>query len=117
MATITPGVEKISPRAHVVTWAGIATGDTCTAIDVERYSPYFIMAQAKGTFAGGTSIAMQGSLDGGTTWAAIDDMGGDVIALTAAGLAELSVAPTKIRPSVTAGTADSVTVLLLLRQF
>lgn len=69
--------------------------------------------QVTGTF-GSATITLQGSNDG-TNFYAIKDFAGDDIALTAAGILEFSTAAAYIRPSSANGSADNVTVVIVLR--
>ncbi len=63
--------------------------------------------QVLGTFGSSASIAIEGSNDGGTTWAACHDITGTVIALTAAGLVLVVESPKLIRPNLTSGNGST----------
>jgi P pilus assembly chaperone PapD len=69
--------------------------------------------QVTGTF-GGATIALQVSNDG-TNYATLKDGTGTTITFTSAGMAEFSTAALYIKPSSSGGTADDVTVTVVLR--
>lgn len=69
--------------------------------------------QVTGTFGSGTFV-LQGSNDG-TNWVTLKDRGGSNISLTAAGMAEFVTASAYIRPFTSGGTADNLTVTVVLR--
>lgn len=71
--------------------------------------------QVKGTF-GSATVAIEGSLDGGVTYAALHDPGGTAVTFTAAGINAISENVTHIRARLsTVGSGASITVLLLSR--
>lgn len=62
--------------------------------------------QVTGTFGGGT-LTMQGSNDGGTTWASLTDPQGNAIAFTAAGKEQITELSEVIRPSLSGGNGTT----------
>jgi hypothetical protein len=69
--------------------------------------------QVTGTF-GSATIALQVSNDG-TNFVTLKDGSGVAITFTAAGMAEFSTAARYIKPTSSGGTADNVTVTIVLR--
>lgn len=70
--------------------------------------------QVTGTF-GGTSVAMQGSNDGGTTWAPLLDAFGAAVVFTAAGLKQIMTLAKEIRPLLTGGAGTDVDVTVFAK--
>lgn len=108
MATI-PVVRQEGLNATTFTWEGLDTGDEGQAIKIE-YSK--LVAQAIGAFAGST-VAMQGSLDG-VNYVTLNDeaVPANPCSFTAAGLKGVLQSPLYIKPLVTAGAAADLKVVL-----
>lgn len=100
---------------HIIQWGpGIAFNDTFTP--VARGDLVDRSIQVEGTFQTGTSVTLVGSNDG-TNFHALHDPFGNVIALTAAGLAQVIEVTAWMKPSVTAGTgSESLTVTVCCRR-
>lgn len=113
MATVTP-TTTYSDKIYTVTWTGIVTGDTVVSAEI-AHSPSDLIMQVFGTFNGGTSATMTGSVDDTNFVAGLVDVTGTAVAFTAAGGASLRDAWRYFKPAVASGSADSVTVLLLAR--
>ena len=116
MATVSPVFSSVQAQAAYVpqiTWAAMATGDTIVALPVAAQAAIAGAVQFKGTF-GGATVTLQASNDG-ITFFDIKDLGGAAITVTAASLAEFTTAAMYLRPSITGGTGDAVTVVLTLR--
>ena len=98
----------------LVLWETMVTGDTAT--------PFFIPDAADmtvhiiGTFAGGTSISLTGSMVLGGTYTVLTDPQGNAITKTAAGIEAVEEAPLYVKPTIASGTADDIDVYLLLRK-
>lgn len=72
--------------------------------------------QVVGTFGGGT-LTMQGSNDGGTTWASLTDPQGNAVAFTAVGIEQITELTALIRPSLSGGDGTTdLDVYVLLRR-
>lgn len=111
MATVSHTSARTFDR-RTITWTGIATGDTINPFIMDV--PGSLAAiQATGTF-GSATVTLSGSLDG-TTYFSLSDVTGTAISLTANGYAELSTAALYIKPAITGGTGDSVTVVMVVR--
>lgn len=99
MATVNP--TQVDQDKHVViSWTG-AGSDVGAAVQVPQFGELTIQAVGNGT-----SVTLQGSNDGGTTWGAL----GAGVTATVAGNAITRVAehPALIRPSFTGGTATTL---------
>lgn len=124
MANITPtiaGDQNI--LLAKVTWAGLANGDIGVDRDGtsgkgHRSAEYADRSiQVKGTFGTGGTLTIQGSNDGGTTWATLKDAFGTALAVTAAGIYQVTELAEMIRPNVTAGDGNtSLTCILFMRK-
>jgi hypothetical protein len=111
MAEIAAVIVDGDARSYIVTWPGLAAGDTGSAV---RYSGAADRTvQIFGTF-GGATVALQGSLDG-THWSPLTDAQGTAIAATADALEIVTELVRFVRPAVTGGSGVSVTVILLMR--
>lgn len=114
MAVISFAETTSGGNLTVVTWADMATDDTGNPFEPQGTQGIVGCVQATGTFANGTSVALQGSNDG-SNWFALPDTDGATIALTSAGGKDFSTAARYIRPAPTSGSSDSVTVTVCLR--
>ena len=115
MAAIAPTVTAIGRgdgSTLRVVWTPVTANDTCVAVSYPECSDKSI--QGLGTFDSG-SIALQGSNDGGTTYAALHDPGGTTIAITSAGIKAVLENTELIKPVVSSGGgSQSITVAMLL---
>lgn len=116
MATITPittkpptGSTSGGGTVLATTWAPIAGGDICTAVQLPGFADRTV--HVKGTF-GGATVVLQGSNDG-VTFVSMTDPLNNVVTLTAEGLITILQNPLYIRPSVTGGAGAAVTVILV----
>lgn len=103
--------QAFAGSATLITWASLANGDDGTPIFVGNYPDKSF--QVKGTFGAGGSVQVEGSNDGGTTWAVLHDPQGNALAQTSAQIELISEQPWLIRPHVTAGDGTtSLTVMV-----
>lgn len=116
MATITP-TATVANGIRTVTWTGITT----TTDTPEAYGPVNLSngplrgaVTQSGTFNGGTTGLLQGSVDG-VVYATITDKAGQAISATAAKLQEFDSLCLYYKPSVGSGSADNVTFTMILR--
>jgi hypothetical protein len=108
MATVTYAlVPTTTLITNKVKWTPLANGDSGSAVDLNDYRDRSV--QVLGTFGTGGSVTLQGSNDGGTTWATLTDQGGNNLTFTAAGIKHVQQLTEYIRPTVTAG--DGTTAL------
>lgn len=95
-------------------WLLMANGNDGTAIQYGSFSDRSV--QVTGTFGAGGSVNIEGSNDGGTTWAVLTDPSGSDLTFTSTGLQAITELTDKIRPKVTAGdVTTSINVYLFMR--
>lgn len=95
-------------------WETVTESDTATAVLSGGTRPVAGSVQMVGTWGGATGV-LQGSNDGGTTWADLNDTTGTAISLTADGYAEFTSAAIHLRVSFSGGTGQDLDVHLSLR--
>ena len=113
MATIVPTTVEEQIRAVAYRWTDYSTADTATPVKVQNMQGLAGSVQVTGTF-GGATVALQVSNDG-TNFVTLKDGTGTAITFMAAGMAEFSTAALFIKPTSSGGTADNVTVTVVLR--
>lgn len=106
MAT-TPSIQIVSGgNAKVITWTGLANGQSGDAIEENLWADRSV--QVTGTFGSGGTIKIEGSNDG-TNWATLTDPQGNDLTFTAPKIETIIEICRYIRPTVTAG--DGTTAL------
>lgn len=113
MATVTAS-RIASPDSRVirVKWEGFAaSGDVGTAVELSAYPDRSV--QVLGDFGTGGAITIEGSNDGGTTWATLTDPQGNALTFTAAGLEAITELVGQIRPSASAGSGADLDVYMM----
>ena len=114
MATIQPAVVNIVGGVTRYTYAPMtSTGsDVSTVLDGPDFRHKEV--QVFGTFGAGGNVAIEGSLDGGTTWAVINDVSSTALNVTTAKIEKLQETCAAIRARVTAGDGTtSLTVVFI----
>lgn len=96
-------VGQKNAHATLVKWLALtnATSDVGSAVELHQYRDRSV--QVVGTFGAAGSVTIEGSNDGGTTWAALSDPQGNALAFTATKIEAISEVPALLRPRVTAG--------------
>ena len=116
MAVVNPTITRFigSGDGSLVkaTWVFATEADTASAIVLPEFADKSV--QVFGTF-GTVHIAMHGSNDAGTTFAALNDPSGTVIDIAAAKIKAILENTEQIKPVVTAGTGGPLTVVMLAR--
>ena len=114
-------IADFNAEIQRIRWLALANGDTGgggvtgTLTELGNYSDRTV--QVTGTFGAGGSVSIQGSNDGGTTWATLTDPQGVALTFTAAGLRQILELPFQIRPNVTAGDGTtSLNVYMMMRK-
>ena len=103
MATILPVKTIGQNRTGTVLWEAITVGDTGGGVEIGAVEN--VTVQVFGTFPTSGRIDIEGSNDGGTTWAPVGDFWtGAAIQFTAAGLQALGEFPHLIRANLGAGS-------------
>ena len=82
-------------------WETLTNGDTGTELTAPNHPDKTV--QVGGTFGAGGTVIIQGSNDGGATWATLTDPQDNVLSFTAAGMKVIMENPGMIRPNVTGG--------------
>ena len=101
--TITPDV---SGKYQTVNLTGFVTsGDVSLGHVLAGFNDRSV--QVLGTFAGSLGITIEGSNDGGTTWATLTDHTGAALVFTAAGIKAIAELPGQIRARATAGSGGA----------
>ena len=113
MPTIVPTTVEEQVRAAAYRWTGYSTADDAVPVKIQNMQGLAGAVQVTGTF-GGATIALQVSNDN-TNFVTLKDAVGSNITFTAAGMAEFSTAALYIKPTSSGGTADDVTVTVVLR--
>ncbi len=90
-------------QARTVFWQGLTddTNDTGADADLENHADRSV--QLIGTLGAGGACTIEGSNDGGTTYATLNDPQGDALVLTALGIYQVLEFTKIIRPRITAG--------------
>lgn len=94
---------------------GLANGDETPALPFTQFADRSV--QVTGTFGAGGNLRVEGSNDGGTTWAALADPQGVALDITSAKIESILEVVEKVRCRVTAGDGTtSLAVYLILRR-
>lgn len=93
-----------------VVWTPVTEADTCNPVSYPKHSDKSV--HVSGTF-GSASVAIHGSNNGGASYAALNDPTGTVIAITGEKIKAVLENTALIRPVITGGTAQSLTVSML----
>lgn len=113
MPLITPVRSSLGLGIEVITWSGIASGDTFTGVLVSGTAGAIGCVQVTGTF-GGATVSLQGSNDG-ITYSNLTDLANNAATFTAPGMEDFSTAAGFIAPAITGGTGTGITVRVVLR--
>lgn len=115
MATISPTTAVSAKGVVTITWAGVSTADTMTAVQLADDGAEFAACQMTGTW-GSATVTLAGSEDD-TTYLTVKDRTGTAVSATAnARFDNISTAAKYLKPASTGGTADNVDVVLTLRR-
>lgn len=113
MAVITLDDYAVSDQARLTfNWEGLVSASSDTGAPAAVGTATDLCVQCLGTFGASGTVTMQGSNDGGTTWATLHDHIGDDAVFAAAGIIQIAETPGLIRPLAggTGGTALKVYV-------
>ena len=112
MANIDPVVLSYGD-GFLVKWENIQPGDTIIPVRLNGYGAMAACLQIDGTF-GGATTGFQGSNDN-VDYFNLTNLAGAAIALTAAGLVDLSTGALFLRPAITGGAAYAINYYLMAR--
>lgn len=114
MAVI-PYVITASPdvRSFVISWSAVTSADTFAAAPFPAHADRSV--QVTGTFSAAT-VVIQGSNDGGTTYATLNNPADAGLSFTSAGLEAILESTALIKPSASGGGGpQSVNVYIHMR--
>jgi len=117
MSTINGAVQDINNDKSVmrIVWADLAQNDDGAKVKMSEYADRSV--QVFGTFGAGGTVRIEGSNDGGTTWAVLSDPQGNALDVTTAKIEAVTEIVQMLRPRVTAGDGTtSLTVALIARR-
>jgi len=117
MAVIMPTRKDVSfsgdESCIQVIWTPVTEADTCQAVSLPQYPDRSI--HCSGSF-GGSTTAVQGSNNGGSTFCSLNDPSSTLIAITdntkMKAVLENAIL---VRPSCSGGSAQSLTIAMLFR--
>lgn len=116
MAEIVPTITEIGRGAGNcirAVWTPVTENDTCRALYYPNFNDKSV--QVLGTF-GGATIAVHGSNDGGTTYAALNDPTGTAIGITSAKIKAVLENTEFVKPVISGGSSQSVTIAMMIHQ-
>jgi hypothetical protein len=114
MATIKPTVTDVSDKGNGaslrVVWTPVTEADTCQAWKLPEYSDKSI--QVLGTF-GGATVVLNGSNDGGVTFAGLNVPAGTAISIASAAIKAVLENTEYVQPVASGGTGQSLTIAMM----
>lgn len=105
MANITPTSSNIGSRTTKYVWEALLDDDE--GIKVQMAASADMTVQLLGTLGVAGAVTIEGSNDGGTTWATLKSANGAALVMTALGIELIQPNPEFIRPHVTAGDGNT----------
>lgn len=115
MAAIAPTITDAGNRDGSfkrIVWTPVTENDTCVAVQMAQYADKSI--QALGTF-GGATVALHGSNDNNVTYAALNTPASAAIGMTVAGIKAVLENTEYVKPVITGGTGQSLTIAMVAR--
>lgn len=113
MAVINESPTVIVDGLMTYQWSPVTESDTVSYATIGGVGTLAGSVQVTGTF-GSATVVLQGSNDG-TNWVTLKDTSGTAISLTAAGASEFSTGMAYIRPSISGGSSQSLTITVSVR--
>lgn len=115
--TVTPVIapfvgERYARNCVTVTWAHCVTGDTLEAASIADFTDRSV--QFAGTF-GSATLTIVGSNDG-ANYVGLTDPSSTAISKTSAAIEGILEATAYIKPTISGGTGDDVTVTVFARK-
>lgn len=115
MTTRSASRTERDDRVVVITWEGlIGTADDGSAVGVADLID--LTVQVVGSFTTSGAVTMQGSQDGATFGALVDDTGSDIV-LTDSTVMLIRGNPLQLKPNGTAGTAADMDVIITGKKY
>jgi hypothetical protein len=94
-------------------WVAASTANTPNALLVKNNAARKASIQITGTF-GGATVALQGSNDG-VNYVTLKDVTNTAISTTSATLVDFETSVLYLKPLITGGTGDSITITVVMR--
>lgn len=110
MATIAASQVVMADGVVVTTWASVTEADTGRAVGMARFPDRTV--QVTGDFTTSGAITLEGSNDN-VTFGTLNDHNGDALVITDSVPRLIAENTLYIRPRATAGTAVSMTVVIV----
>jgi len=115
MTILSERVQTKNTRAFVTRWLGIVANDSGEAVEFSQYTDRSV--QVSGAFGAGGTVIIEGSNDGGTTWATLTDPQGNPLTITSPKIELVSEAVAQVRPRVAGGDGTTlINVHMLLKE-
>lgn len=112
MAARTPTSSNIGSRTTKYVWAGLLNGDTGVAVQMAASADMTI--QLLDTLGVGGTCLIEGSNDGGATWAVLKSANGTALSMTALAIELIQPNPEFIRPRISAGDGDTDLIVIIV---
>lgn len=113
MANISAVKSLTEQEDLLLTWSSITESDTALTVDLEQVVEE-ISIQLTGTF-GGATVLIQGSNDG-TNYETLKQLDGSSASFTAVALASILERPLYLKPSISGGSSQSITIVAMVKQ-
>lgn len=114
MATIQPAVVNIVGGVTRYTYTPMTQTGSDVSVVLDGPDFRHKEVQVLGTFGAAGNVAIEGSLDGGTTWAVVNDVQGNLLNVTTAKIEKIQETCAALRARVTAGDGTtSLTVVFV----
>jgi hypothetical protein len=116
MAAIKPTYRNVGRgdgSCQLVVWTPVTENDTCVAAELPDLADKSV--HVYGTF-GGATVAVQGSNNDGTSFAALNDPSSTVIAINSEKIKQVLENTQQIRPAATGGASQSLSIAMLIKQ-
>lgn len=103
-------------NGYRITWINLDSATSDVGSGFLDLDDSIRVVQVVGTI-GGSTVTIQGSLDGGTTWATMHDDAGSDLAFTVVGIEQMIEGPCMFRPIITGGAgADLIVYVTYVRR-
>jgi hypothetical protein len=111
-----PAIDPTFPITKGVVqtqWVGASTANAPTALTIQNNAARKACVQITGTF-GAATVAIQGSNDG-TNYVTLKDFYNTAMSTTTAALFEFETSVLYLKPLITGGTGDNLTITVVMR--
>lgn len=112
MSVIAATITSLPNKVTLAQWALVTENDTCSPVEYAASADRSV--QIAGTF-GASTVLIAGSNDG-TNYVTLTDPQGNAVSKTTAAIETLEEVTRYIKPTMSGGTGQSLTISLLLRR-